>query len=64
MLNRSITTTLAALAIAGASVTAAYASEEALLDALVKKGVLKQADAQKIKPNPPTLVPVAIRKSS
>jgi hypothetical protein len=49
MLNRSITTTLAALAIAGASVTAAYASEEALLDALVKKGVLKQADAQKIK---------------
>jgi len=48
-LNRSITTTLAALAIAGASVTAAYASEEALLDALVKKGVLKQADAQKIK---------------
>jgi len=30
-------------------VTAAYASEEALLDALVKKGVLKQADAQKIK---------------
>jgi hypothetical protein len=49
MLNRSITNTLAALAIAGASVTAAYASEEALLDALVKKGVLKQADAQKIK---------------
>ena len=49
MLNRSITTTLAALAIAGASVTAAYASEEALLDALVKKGVLKQADVEKIK---------------
>jgi hypothetical protein len=47
MKNRSLTT-LAALALAGASFSAAYASDTALVDALVKKGVLKQAEAEKI----------------
>lgn len=47
MKNRSLTT-LAALALAGASFSAAYAADTALVDALVKKGVLKQAEAEKI----------------
>jgi len=47
MKNRSLTT-LAALALAGASFSAAYASDTALVDALVKKGVLKQSEAEKI----------------
>lgn len=47
MTKRSLTT-LAALALAGASFSAAYAADTALVDALVKKGVLKQSEAEKI----------------
>jgi len=47
MLKRTLTT-LAALAIAGSSVSSAYGSEEALLKLLVSRGLIKKSDADAI----------------
>ncbi|MEY5010503.1 MAG: hypothetical protein RLZZ253_1642 [Verrucomicrobiota bacterium] len=47
MLKRTFTT-LAALAIAGASASSAYGSEEALLKLLVSRGLIKKSDADSI----------------